>query len=804
MNPHLELNEATVRKWLEENPAAATRIVGDIIKPDHRQSVASRFFEIATTVYSSLDVNTIVSRALTAAADLVNAERCSLFLVDKEAGELYSSVWDVGNRGAGIDLTQSDDGQFRIKIGSGIAGWVAQTGQSVNVEDAYGDPRFDTDADMKTGLRTKTMLCMPIFVKGEEGAAKSGQSSNISHLDASSGSTAPPYSGPLGVLGVATLINKKRQPGNKTPCFSAEDEATFRDFLVLVGIALHNSLLFKQAQQSERDAVKLAERNAELYARASRDVEKSKALLELAESLFGEDNVQELGRKIIENARNMTRADKASLFLLDAGKNELYSAVFDTVTKRRLTFPLGRGIAGYVAQTGEIVNLDDAYTDSRFNKDVDVETGYRTRSILCVPVLGPSNKVVGVATLINKLTPDGTGGVLQFDGEDVAIFRAFSIVCGLALHKTLLLEEIRNHQQMLAVTMELMSYHATAQPEDVVVFFRSAPEEVVAVSALRSIDFDPHDYGPNDDRLVVVVNQMFLDLDYSARFRVPVEKWIRYVLTVKRNYRPVAYHNFTHAVSVAHTVYLLITLGALEGILDEIEQFSMFVAALNHDIDHRGTNNQFQKTAHTALASFYSTSTMERHHFNHAMTIISTPDHNILDNLSGEEYRRCLKYFEHAILATDLALHFGNKGKVAKLVEEKSFDKGNPAHRDLLRGLVMTCSDLSSMTKPWERAQRTADHVYEEFFLQGDQERLLGLPYSAELMDRSRTKEIPRMQCEFLSHVVRPAFELLHGLLGDVVEPFVRGVEEGIKGWGELRDSGVEYELHGGKGSAAH
>ncbi|KAH9245059.1 hypothetical protein BASA81_017476 [Batrachochytrium salamandrivorans] len=169
---------------------------------------------------------------------------------------------------------------------------------------------------------------------------------------------------------------------------------------------------------------------------------------------------------------------------------------------------------------------------------------------------------------------------------------------------------------------------------------------------------------------------MFLDLSYGSRYSLPDEKVINYVLTVRKNYRPVTYHNFTHAVSVTHAFYSLVVNGVLDGILDPIEQYAMFVACLNHDIDHRGTNNQFQKQAHTELANFYSTSTMERHHFNHTMTILNQGNGiNILQHLNSEDYEKALKVIEHSILATDLGLFFASRGKITTLISEKKFNR---------------------------------------------------------------------------------------------------------------------------------
>ena len=232
-----------------------------------------------------------------------------------------------------------------------------------------------------------------------------------------------------------------------------------------------------------------------------------------------------------------------------------------------------------------------------------------------MPIFGPTKEIVGVTNLINKKNGDQ---IVSFTKEDEQLFEAFSSFCGLALHKTLLFEEIKTQRQKLEISLELMSYHYVAKPEDVARFSLSVvPQSVVPISRIRSHDFDTHIFGPTDDRLVSVVCSMFEELGFPTRFALSEEKIALYTLTVRKNYRLNEYHNFTHASAVVHGMFLLISRNILEPFgIDFIDAFGMFIAALNHDIDHRGTNNQFQKTVSSALASFYSTSTMERHHFN--------------------------------------------------------------------------------------------------------------------------------------------------------------------------------------------
>ncbi|KAI9329222.1 hypothetical protein DFJ73DRAFT_631407 [Zopfochytrium polystomum] len=452
---------------------------------------------------------------------------------------------------------------------------------------------------------------------------------------------------------------------------------------------------------------------------------------------------------------------------------------------------MNRGVAGYVATTGVLVNLPDAYEDPRFDSKTDKSTGYRTQSLLCCPIFGPSKNIVGVAVLLNKIMPK-TKAIVPFPATDVELFQGFAAFCGLALHRTLTYEELQRQRQKLAVAIDIMAYHTVAHDDDVQ-RFAGRP---FTIDLLREPFFDPHYFSPTDDRLAATVCRMFNDLGFPSVFSIPSETVSLYVLTVRKNYRPVAYHNFTHAVSVVHGLYMMLSRGLLQPFsFDVVDAFAMFLAALNHDIDHRGTNNAFQKTAATALASFYSSSIMERHHFNHAMSILNTSGLNILDKVPSKDYKRCLSTFEHCILATDLAVYFKTKQAVNDLAAAGNYDSANPEHKNLLLGILMTCTDLSSMYKEWDDVQHTADAVYSEFFAQGHEEKKLGVPISAPVMDPDNEPEIPRLQVGFYASIVTPAYESLCALLGPRADFLLEGVRKNENKWRELMLSGVPYRI---------
>jgi GAF domain-containing protein len=95
--------------------------------------------------------------------------------------------------------------------------------------------------------------------------------------------------------------------------------------------------------------------------------------------------------------------ERASFFLVDEDRAELVLRVSQDVgSEEELRIPLGTGIAGAVAASGEPVRVDDAYSDLRFNRALDQRTGFRTRSILALPVRNRQGAVFGVAQLLNR------------------------------------------------------------------------------------------------------------------------------------------------------------------------------------------------------------------------------------------------------------------------------------------------------------------------------------------------------------------------------------------------------------------
>ena len=286
--------------------------------------------------------------------------------------------------------------EIRLPLDQGIAGYVATTGQTLNIPDAYADPRFSDATDRQTGYRTRNILCMPVVSSGHK------------------------------VVAIAQLLNKiGTQP------FSAEDEARFARFAPSIGILLESCQSFYLAARNQKGVAALL-----------------KAISSMEQSL----NLEVTLQSVMAAARNLMQADRSTLWLLDEARNELWSQVqsADGQTLIDLRLPTEKGIVGHVAATGETLNIMDAYRDARFDVSSDLKTGYRTHNILCMPVFNSSGKLIGVSQLINKLQG-------QFTQLDESFMRAFNTQAGIALDNAQLFRQISLEKQYQKDILESLS-----------------------------------------------------------------------------------------------------------------------------------------------------------------------------------------------------------------------------------------------------------------------------------------------------------------------------------------------------------
>tara|TARA_B110001452_G_C15222246_1_gene423692 strand:+ start:47 stop:2047 length:2001 start_codon:yes stop_codon:yes gene_type:complete len=294
---------------------------------------------------------------------MVQCDRATVYLLTEDRKELFSIL------AGGIDasaLTVPADS-------TSIAGEAVTRGNIINLADAKQHPSFNKEVDRRTGYKTRSMLVMPI---------RTAQIANNN-----------------GVIGVVQCINKLGKVDvnmdnisseealmQMMPTFSTDDETTLQDFCRQIAPLVANVRVKRGPVASQ------AARGAKQPALGENWI--------LNVSKLAKASTSEIIRAMLDKTREIVGADRASLFLVDRRKKELWSKIADGTPEIRVK--IGQGIVGAVATTGKRANIPDAYRDSRFNKKIDMATGYRTRQILCLPIKNQRGQVVGVVQCINK------------------------------------------------------------------------------------------------------------------------------------------------------------------------------------------------------------------------------------------------------------------------------------------------------------------------------------------------------------------------------------------------------------------
>jgi len=166
----------------------------------------------------------------------------------------------------------------------------------------------------------------------------------------------------------------------------------------------------------------------------SNRVKKLQSILDVAKVMAAERDLDLLLPLILKHASSVVDADRCSLFILDRDRKELWSKIAQG-TSAEIRLPVGTGIAGSVAESGAVINIPDAYADPRFNRSVDLQHGYQTRTILCVPMRDANGEITGVIQALNKSS--GT-----FTGEDEDLLMALGGQAASAVENALLHDEI--------------------------------------------------------------------------------------------------------------------------------------------------------------------------------------------------------------------------------------------------------------------------------------------------------------------------------------------------------------------------
>lgn len=322
--------------------------------------------EVSNLLIVQLNLDEVLDRMMEIILKATKTDAGTLMLLDEAENCLIFKV----TKG---EKAQEIKG-YKLSVGEGIAGWVAQTGESVIVPDVSKEPRFKTEIAKEIDFKTYNILCVPMKIRER-------------------------------LIGVIEVINRlEKEP------FSTDDVDLLTALANQAAIVIENNKLLQDSQEAVR---------------------RLKTLLEVTEVLGATKDLRSLLDLSMRLATRTMNAEASSLMLLDEATNEL---VFEIVegekgkqALRRIRLKSGEGIAGWVAKEGTPLLVPDVTKDPRFTSKIDQQISFETKSILCVP-LKIKKTTIGIIEVINKVDE---GSV--FSEKDMEFFSLFAHQVAIAI-----------------------------------------------------------------------------------------------------------------------------------------------------------------------------------------------------------------------------------------------------------------------------------------------------------------------------------------------------------------------------------
>jgi adenylate cyclase len=343
-------------------------------------------------------------------------------------------------------MTEHGPREIRMRNDRGIAGKVFHTGEGMVVNDAYAHPDFNPEVDETTGYVTRQILCAPIRTgRGE-------------------------------LIGVAQVLNR------------VDGDFEGGDLQLLEAMTSQAALALTSVQRDERRRVQAA---------------KEMEFVDLVADITSEIDLDALLLRVMAEATAMLDAERSTLFLHDIRSGELVARVAegnDGVNEIR--FPDTVGIAGTVFTSGETINIPHAYADLRFNPAFDAQTGFFTRSILCVPLVNKAGETIGATQALNK-----RGG--PFTAEDEQRLRAFTAQVAIALENAKLFDDVQRMKNYNDAVLQSMTNGViTLDHEGQVVTCNAAGAEILGHTEDQIVGRPVHDLFDRNPEILALVEEV--------------------------------------------------------------------------------------------------------------------------------------------------------------------------------------------------------------------------------------------------------------------------------------------------------
>ena len=678
----------------------------------------------------------------------------TLFVVDERTREVRSQ--------SGLDARTP---VIRVPFGKGIAGWVAETGQELNIPDAHMSPLFNRDIDRATGYRTQNILCFPI--RDTSGAT----------------------------VAVMQGLNHRGGP------FTSLEEKN----LEILSATMGNQIRLSQ-----------------LRAEAARERKRSRPLHQCMKSMAGAETLYDIRGVILDTTVDLVDAERAVLLLYDEVRKDLWG-VGGGVER----VPLGRTIVGRAAAENRSLRVDhtlDAERDlprleanrarsraagglgaalpggsggagagagageGRGGREGDVAV----TAAMAVPVHDKAKRVVGVLLVLNKRGADVDFTVDRtFTETDSEVMEIFAVVLGEAIAKRAAEAAFANvmysksespgdpgagtsreeHYSTQDAFMSQLLDFREATPSvgvttpDTLRRRSSAGDQAGDQAGERHLmrrrgsiqraflmRWDLEILPLTKQGLVDLCVDIFRDADVLEPFRLGEDQVRSFVQAACAKYQDVPYHNFCHATHVLHATYMLMmTPEALE-YLSPLDRLTLVIAADGHDINHDGRTNSFHVASGSDIAwSFNDVSVLENHHCAQTWRLLAFGPAALLRDFGADDKTNLRAMLIALVLSTDMSKHLD-----LTAFKNAEFGPGMGDGKKLLfMKALLHSADMGNAVRAFKAAHALSQSVQREFAEQVAAEREMGIP-SAAHMDPANSQVAWNLEANFIDYVCLP------------------------------------------------
>jgi signal transduction histidine kinase/putative methionine-R-sulfoxide reductase with GAF domain len=324
--------------------------------------------EVSRALSTSGDLDALLALIIAKVTELMSADRSTLFVVTEDGRQLWSKI------SQGYERVE-----IRLDVGEGIAGWVAQTREIVNIPDAYADTRFQPAVDLKSGYRTRSILTVPMH--GALG----------------------------GLVGVLQVLNKQDGP------FTQADEELLVALASQAAIAIENARLYHSVLQHNQELT-----------RARRDLERRtrelNALYEVEKEQSAALDLDDLLSRILAQAINVLGGGAGSIALVESDGSLRFRTVQGPAAPRLIerTLPHGTGLLGWSIKHRTPLVIDEPSGDPRHASDIAAEIGVVPRHLLVAPLI-EGEDVIGGIEIIDQRRTSRDGDARPWGNDDLKL-----------------------------------------------------------------------------------------------------------------------------------------------------------------------------------------------------------------------------------------------------------------------------------------------------------------------------------------------------------------------------------------------